>query len=154
MSETGHLKIVIATNDLLQVDANFASARQLVFYDVSANSSEFIDCLQFKPGAKTAGAGGKGPGGGKGCSMGDPGGGVSQEHMKDRIEAVKGCAILFSKGLSDLHAVSVKNLDVFPVKMENSREIPEVIEYVQRMIVKPPLWVRRALGYFPIEQEA
>jgi nitrogen fixation protein NifX len=149
MSELGHLKIAIATNDLLQVDANFASARQLVIYDVSAESSEFVDCIQFKPGA-----GKKGPGGGKGCSMGDPGGGVSQEHMNERVEAVKGCAILFSKGLSDLHAVSVKNLDVFPVKMENSREIPEVIEYVQRMIVRPPLWVRRAMGHLPIEKEA
>lgn len=154
MTEVGHLKIAIATNDLLQVDANFANARQLVIYDVSAESSEFLDCVQFKPGAKTAGAGGKGPGGGKGCSMSDPSGGVGQEHMNDRIETVKGCAILFSKGLSDLHAVSVKNLNVFPVKMENSREIPEVIEYVQRMIVRPPLWIRRAMGYFPVEQEA
>ncbi|QFY41503.1 nitrogen fixation protein [Candidatus Methylospira mobilis] len=154
MPESGHLKIAIATNDLLQVDANFASARQLVIYDVSVDSSEFLDCVQFKPGAKTVGAGKKGPGGGKGCSMGDPGGGVSQEHMNERVEAVKGCAILFSKGLSDLHAVSVKNLDVFPVKMENSREIPEVIEYVQRMIARPPLWMRRAMGYIPVEQEA
>lgn len=83
--------------------------------------------------------------------MGDPGGGIAQEHMNDRIEAVKGCAILFSKGLSDLHAVNVKNLDVFPVKMENNREITEVIEYVQRMIVRPPLWMQRAMGYVPVE---
>jgi nitrogen fixation protein NifX len=77
--------------------------------------------------------------------MGDPSGGVANEHMVDRIDSVKGCAMLFSKGLSDLHAVNVKNLNVFPVKVERNREIPEVIEYVQKMVAKPPLWMRRAL---------
>lgn len=142
MDKSGFIKVAIATNDLLAVDANFAIAKQLVFYEVSAEESEFVDCVQFRAGGKV----GKGPGGGMGCSMGDPSGGVANEAMVDRIESVKGCALLFSKGLSDLHAVSVKNLNVFPVKVENSREIPEVLEYVQKMIVRPPLWLRRALG--------
>lgn len=149
-NKPGFIKIAIATNDLLQVDANFAVARQLVFYEVSANSSEFIDCVQFR-GAK--GTAGKGPGGGMGCSMGDPTGGVANEHMVDRIDSVKGCALLFSKGLSDLHAVNVKNLKVFPVKMERNREIPEVLEYVQKLIARPPLWMRRALGQVQLAEE-
>lgn len=147
MDKTGFIKIAIATNDLLQVDANFAIAKQFVFYEVSADASEFVDCVQFRGGDKTAGPGGKkGPGGGMGCSMGDPSGGVANEHMVDRLDSVRGCALLFSKGLSDLHAVNVKNLNVFPVKMERNREIPEVIEYVQKMVAKPPLWMRRVLG--------
>ena len=153
MDKTGFIKIAIATNDLLQVDANFAIAKQFVFYEVSADSSEFVDCVQFRAGAKTAGSGGKGPGGGMGCSMGDPSGGVANEHMVDRIDSVKGCAMLFSKGLSDLHAVNVKNLNVFPVKVERNREIPEVIEYVQKMVAKPPLWMRRALGMESLPDE-
>lgn len=146
MDKTGHLKIAIATNDLLQVDANFAIARQLVIYEVSADTAEFVDCMQFRGGATGMSASGKGPGGGMGCAMGDPSGGVGNETMTARIDAVKGCAMLFSKGLSDLYAVNVKNLNVFPVKMERSREIPEVLDSVQRMIAKPPLWMRRALG--------
>lgn len=148
-----NVKIAIATNDLLQVDANFAIARQFVIYAVDAESSEFIDCIQFRGGAGIAGKSGKGPGGGVGCSMGDPTGGVSSEHMNDRFEAVKGCALLFSKGLSDLHAVTVKNLNVFPVKMENAREIAEVLEYVQRMVNRPPIWMRRAMGVESIAAE-
>lgn len=150
-NKPGFIKIAIATNDLLQVDANFAVAKQFVFYEVSVDSSEFVDCIQFRGGAK--GTTGKGPGGGMGCSMGDPTGGVASEHMVDRIESVKGCALLFSKGLSDLHAVSVKNLKVFPVKMEHSREIPEVVEYVQKLIARPPLWMRRALGQVQLAEE-
>lgn len=146
MEKNGLLRIAIATNDLLQVNANFAAARQLVIYEVGLQGSEFVDSIQFRSSAAGKGSGSKGPGGGMGCSMGDPGGGVSAEHMSARIDAVKGCALLFSKGLSDLHAVTVKNLGVYPVKMENSREIAEVVEYVQRMLERPPLWMRRALG--------
>ena len=148
-----NVKIAIATNDLLQANANFAIAKQFVIYEVSADSSEFIDCIQFRGGVKVAGNGGKGPGGGMGCSMGDPTGGVSSEHMVDRFEAVKGCALLFSKGLSDVHAVAVKNMKVFPVKMEQNREIEEVLEYVQRMVNRPPIWMRRAMGVESIAEE-
>ncbi len=148
-----NVKIAIATNDLLQVNANFAIAKQFVIYEVNAESSEFLDCIQFRGGAKGAGTGNKGPGGGMGCSMGDPSGGVASEHMNDRFDAVKGCALLFSKGLSDLHAVNVKNLNVFPVKMENAREIPEVLEYVQRMVQRPPLWMRRAMGLEALSED-
>lgn len=147
MPQLGHIKIAIATNDLLQANGHFTSAKQLVIYDVSAHSAEFIDCVQFRRNANASGAGAtRGPGGGQGCSMGDPTGGVSSEHIQERIEAVRGCALLFSKGLSDLHAVGVNNLGVYPVKLERVREIPEVILHVQRMIRRPPLWLRRALG--------
>ncbi len=32
--DAAHLRIAITTNSLLAVDANFASAKQMVFYDV------------------------------------------------------------------------------------------------------------------------
>ena len=71
---------------------------------------------------------------------------MSNATVADRIEAVRGCAMLFCRGLTDLHAVSVNELGVFPVKMERSREIPVVIAHVQRLIARPPLWLRRSLG--------
>ena len=51
MSEIGHIRIAVTSNDLLQVDANFAQAKQIVFYDVSYDDAEFVDCVQFKGGA-------------------------------------------------------------------------------------------------------
>lgn len=148
MSQSGHIKIAIATNDLLQADGHFTSARQMVFYDVSEHAAEFVDCVQFRRNAHLSGAT-RGPGGGQGCAMSDPSDGASSELIQERIESVRGCSLLFSRGLSDLHAVQVHRFGVYPVKLERPREIAEVITYTQRMIARPPLWLRRALGLTP-----
>jgi nitrogen fixation protein NifX len=146
MMEQGYLKVAITTNSLLQVDADFISAKQIVFYDVSKDSSEFVDCVHFGAGASGRRKG-KGPGGGAGCSMEDQDeGGTSQDRLTTMVEALEGCSVLFTTGLSDLQAVKVKNAKVFPVKMEHSRDITEVIERLQVMLDgEPPLWMVRAL---------
>lgn len=146
MTETGHIRVAIATNDLLQANAHFAAAKQLVIYDVSETRHEFLDCIQFK---RRADGATRGPGGGRGCAMSDPSEGVGHDIIQERIAALDGCAMLFCKGLSDLHAVDIFNRAVYPVKMEIAREIPEVIAHVQRLIARPPLWMRRALGTEP-----
>lgn len=69
MSNIGHIKIALTTNSLTDVDADFASTRQMVFYDVSYDTAEFLDVVQFVPGRPPTGmGGGKRPGGGTGCS--------------------------------------------------------------------------------------
>lgn len=146
MKRNGHIKIAIATNDLLQANGHFANAKQIVFYDVSQSSHEFLDCIQFKGGAAFANGQVRGPGGGRGCAMADQTGGLSRDAMQERLESIRGCAMVFCKGLTDLHAVNAMNLGVYPVKLEYSREIPEVIAQVQRLISRPPLWLRRELG--------
>ncbi len=159
MNEIGHLKIAITSNDLLQVDANFATAKQIVIYDVTYDEASFLDVVQFKGGGKSDGK--RGPGGGGGCSMGDPTGGASVDQVQLRVDAMEGCAVLFTLALSDFAAVKVKNAGVFPVKMQHPREIDEVVEHLQRMMQNnPPLWLRKALGYgvrnpdYLIEREA
>ena len=152
MPQIGHIKVAIATNDLLQANGHFASAKQLVIYDVSVQAFEFVDCVQFRRQAGGQDAVAKGPGGGLGCSMADPSGGVSSELMQERVAAVEGCAMLFCRGLSEVQAVNMQNLAVFPVKLERSREISEVIAKVQALIARPPVWLRRALGVaVPVE---
>lgn len=143
MTEIGHVKIAVTTNDLLQVDANFANARQIVFYDISAEGAEFLDCAQFKGGARAAK---RGPGGGAGCSMGDANDGATVDQVQIRVDALEGCHVLFTLALSDFAAVSVKNNGVFPVKMEKKREVQDVIDSLQHMMRKnPPLWLRKAM---------
>lgn len=137
------LRVAITTNNLLQVDTSFAAAKQIVFYRVGTETAEFVDCAQFK-GAK------KGPGGGQGknggcCGMG---GGESSNppQIMDKVHALAGSGVLFTLGLSDPQAVSVQEEGVFPVKMENTRSIDEVIIRLQEMLQgNPPLWLRRAL---------
>ena len=94
MHGAGHVKIAITTNSLTEVDAGFANAGQVVVYDVSAQTSEFLDCIQFRGGARKALAPGeskKGPGGGKGCAMDDLTNGVTTDRMTERVDALDGC---------------------------------------------------------------
>jgi len=139
-----HLRIAITTNSLIQCDANFAAAKQVVFYDVTRDTSEFVDVVHFRRGAKAK----KGPGGGRGCAMDDmeDDDGTGKDPLVDRVEALKGCSVLFTLGLSDLAAVRVHNNRVFPVKSEKIRDIDDVIANVQRLMVgSPPLWLRRVM---------
>ncbi len=141
-----HLRIALTTNSLIQCDANFAAAKQVVFYDVTAEESEFVDVVHFRRGAK------KGPGGGKGkaggCVMEDMGDddGHGHDPLVERVEALKGCSVLFTLGLSDLAAVRVHNERIFPVKSETVRDIDEVIAHLQRLLRGgAPLWLRRVM---------
>lgn len=158
MSEIGHIKIALTTNSLTDVDADFASARQMVFYDVAYDTAEFLDAVTFAPGKP---AGKKGPGGGAGCSAGDGAEEAVGDLTDQKINALDGCAVLFTRKLSDFAAVRVRDARVFPVKMDTQREIGEVIDQLQKMMNNsPPLWLRKALGYglrnnaFLIEKEA
>lgn len=142
-----HLRIALTTNNLIQVDANFAAAKQVVFYDIARDASEFVDVINFRPGGK------KGLGGGRGlengaCVMDDMGDddGTGHDPLVDRVDALKGCSVLFTLGLSDLAAVRVHNLQIFPVKSEHIRAIDDVIVQLQRLMNgTPPLWLRRVM---------
>ncbi len=141
-----HLRIAVTTNSLVQLDANFAAAKQVVFYDVAEDQSEFVDVVHFTGGRR-------GPGGGKAkasgtCVMEDMGDddGTGRDPMTERVEALAGCSVLFTLGLSDLAAVRVHNAKVFPVKSEKVRDIDDVIANVQRLMKGvPPLWMRRVM---------
>jgi nitrogen fixation protein NifX len=147
MYETGHLKVAITTDNLFQVDADFISARQVVFYDVTCDSSEFVDVVQFGGGVANQADAPKGSGkNGGACCGGHLDDGRSTDRMTAMVDAVAGCSVLFTMGLSDLQAVKVKDVGVFPVKMEHSRDIADVIDRLQFMLNdNPPLWMVRAL---------
>lgn len=145
--EAPHLRIAVTSNSLIQLDANFAAAKQVVFYDVTRDASEFVDVVHFGRGAKKGVGGGKGDGNGR-CIMDDmeDDDGTGRDPLVERVAALKNCSVLFTLGLSDLAAVRVQNLRVFPVKSEKVRSIDEVITNVQRLMSDfPPLWLRRVM---------
>lgn len=142
-----HLRLALTTNNLVEVDTSFAVAKQVVFFDVARDASEFVDVVNFRRAAK------KGPGGGKGREAGccimddmDDDDGTGHDPLVERVEALKGCSLLVTMGLSDLAAVRVHDLRIFPVKSERVREIDDVIANVQRLMrSSPPLWMRRVM---------
>ena len=94
--DAAHLRIAITTNNLLAVDANFASAKQMVFYDVTREGSEFVDVVKFSRFGKKGQGGGAGGADGR-CVMDDMGDddGTGHDPLADRVEllpAVRWCS--------------------------------------------------------------
>ena len=158
MSTIGHVKIALASNSLTHVDTSFTYARQLLFYDVSYDTREFLEVARFAaprpaPDASATAAPAQGaprPGTGRngGCCFADAGLTAGADQLSARVAAMQGCAILFCKELNDLAAVRLRDVGVFPVKLEQRRDIDAVIDALQRtMNNHPPLWLRKALGY-------
>jgi len=151
MSEIGHLKIALTSNSLTRVDVAFALAKQILFYDVTYDAAEFIDSVRFTGSTAGAPPGAKGAAknGGDCWMMDTDSQGTAGDRITPRVDAVKGCHVIFTKGLSDLAAVKLFDNKVFPVKMEAGRDIDEVIAALQKMMNSPhpPLWLRKALGY-------
>lgn len=150
-SHPGYLKVALTTNDLTQVDADFISARQFVFYGVSADKAEFLDCIQFKDrprGTNNAGgeaSGGEQKKGGGRCCGNAPAPAVGSS-IDARIEALAGSSVLFTLAMSDPQSVRVANLGVFSIKLAGARSIFEVLDRLQDMLKgTPPLWLQRVL---------
>ncbi|MDS4011572.1 MAG: nitrogen fixation protein [Defluviicoccus sp.] len=142
----GHLKVAFTTNSLLSVDADFGTARQFVFYEVSAEATAFVDCVQFKDRPRGGGEGGGGEkkGGGR-CCGGAPAPAVGSS-IDARIEALRGTGLLFTLAMSDPQSVRVADLGVFPVKLAGARSILEAVDRLQEMLRgTPPLWLQRAM---------
>ena len=114
MSDAAYLKVALATNDLITVDAPFISARQIVFYGVTGKDTQFLGLHQFKGGkpketavgdAAVAGAANDPAAGGK---KGRCCGSVESAYggsIEARVGLLSGCSVLFTLGLSDPQAV-------------------------------------------------
>jgi nitrogen fixation protein NifX len=144
-----HLRIAITTDSLTNLDAQFVAAKNFVVYDVAPDEAEFIDALQFsRRGKGKAGGGGREANGGR-CVMDDMENddGTGFDPLTERVNALEGVSILFTLGLSDVAAVRVHDLKVFPVKSARHRAIDDVIAQVQAMMSgMQPLWMRRAIA--------
>jgi nitrogen fixation protein NifX len=146
MMDCPHLRVAITTDSLLHVDANFAAAKQVVFYDISNDGYEFVDVVPFRRRGKKGPGGGPSPDGG--CIMDDMGDddGTGFDPLVERVEALEGCSVLFTLGMSDLAAMRVHKLNVFPVKSYQPRSIDDVIDNLRRLMNgSPPLWLRRVM---------
>ncbi len=155
MSAQAHLKVALTTNSLVQVDAGFADARQVVFYRVTRDGATFEDVVKMHgPARKSAGdksAGEVKPGFGRNggaCMMAADlaADAAAGDMVSSRVAALAGCSILITRGISDLAAMRVKSADIFPVKTEGTHEIDAVLERLQALLAgNPPLWLRRVL---------
>ncbi len=136
-----HLKVAFTTNSLTWVDADFAGARHLVFYDVSPVAADFLDVLEFRAPAT----------GDEEVRQGCPGPAEAPapgDLLAAKLAGLNGSGVLFTAGLSDRTAMRVADGETYPVVVEHRRAIDDVIARLQTLMRRdPPLWMCRVLHY-------
>jgi len=129
--EGGHMKVAFATQDMKRVDAHFGGCRQLAIYDVSIDSSRFLEAVQFEQVS---------------AEDGDHGGPDADDRLLPKIKAVIGCSLLFVLAIGGPAAARVVQNKVHPIKLREPEAIADVIERIQTMLKgNPPPWLRKVL---------
>lgn len=124
------MKVAFATQDLKNLDAHFAGARNLAIYDVGPDGYQFLEAVRFD------GASGQ-------DGVHDSG----EDRVAARIEALDGCALLFVLAIGGPAAAKVVNRRIHPVKLLRPEPIPQILDRVQTMLNgSPPPWLRKALA--------
>ena len=132
----GSLKIAFATQDLHRVDSHFGSAPAIVIYEVGPSSSRFLEAVQFETVSNQ-----------NGIHIDDPEG---EDRIGAKVEAITGCAMLFSLAIGGVAAARVVNNKVYPLKLPQAEAISDVIGRVQTMMNgTPPPWMRKMLSREP-----
>jgi len=127
----GALKIAFATQDLHHVDAHFGSAPAIAIYEVGARDVRFIEAIQFEGVSREDG---------HHVDEGD-------DRVGAKIEAITGCAMVFSLAIGGVAAARVVNNRVYPLKLPSVEPIADVIARVQGMLRgSPPPWMRKLLS--------
>ncbi len=128
------MKIAIATQDLKSVDAHFAGARTFAIYEVSTEGSRMLEAIRFDQTSNQ-----------DGNHVDDiPGG--QDDRIAPRIEALRGCQLLFVRAIGGPAAARVVNARIHPIKVATDEPIGEVLTRVQTMLKgNPPPWLRKIL---------
>jgi nitrogen fixation protein NifX len=125
------LRIAVATQDLENLNAHFGSAPKFAIYDVTPTTSRFIEAIGFDDVSDQSGSH---------KVEGD-------DRLSAKVDAVRGCTLLFVLAIGGSAAAKVVSAKVHPVKLPQAQPISEVIERVQGMLKgSPPPWLKKILN--------
>lgn len=127
----GGLRIAFATTDMKRVDAHFGSAPVLMIYEVGTDTHRLLEAVAFDEVSAEDGSGH------------EPG---SMDRIEAKVQALKGCAMLFVHAIGGGAAARVVNNRIYPIKVPVPEAIASVIGRVQTMLNgTPPPWLRKIL---------
>ena len=119
------MKIAFATQDLETVDAHFGWAKNIVFYDLDAGGFKFNHVVSFD------------------SNLAEDG---NEDKLVPKIEALKGCAILYVAAIGGSGAARVVAQKIHPVKVEKPEKITDLLERLRVLLNgTPPPWMRKIL---------
>jgi len=125
------MRVAFATQDLRNMDAHFAGARNFAIYEITAEDSNFIEAIRFDATTKEDGVHAD----------------ANDDRITPRADALEGCALLFILAIGGPAAAKIVNRRIHPVKLPAPEPIEQVIGRLQTMLkTSPPPWLRKALG--------
>jgi len=124
------LRVAIATNDLVHLDAHFGSARKFAIFEVWKTGNRFVAAHEF--GDVTAQKG----------KHDD-----QDDKITPKVEALDGCALLFALAIGGPSAAKVVKAGIHPIKRKSPEPISDLLDQVQEMLNgTPPPFLRKILG--------
>jgi hypothetical protein len=162
VSDDRVLKAAFATKDKLRVNAGFEQTRYIVVYEISATDARQCATITYRADSPSAagcleGPGRKGPGGGCGCGGGKKKEEEINEHeILAKVAGLAGISVLFvDKPLNAFSALALNDTRIFTVKVDDQKEIADVIARLQEMLIgEPPRWLSHAMTGERAEVEA
>lgn len=125
------VRIAIATQDMKSLNAHFGSARKFAIYDVTPETSSFIEAVGFDDVSDEGGA------------HKDDG----DDRITPKVEALQGVNLLFVRAIGGPAAAKVVRAKIHPIKIADPQPIDDVIARVQAMLKgSPPPWLRKVLA--------
>ncbi|MBA4790386.1 MAG: nitrogen fixation protein NifX [Rhizobiales bacterium] len=125
------IRVAIATQDMKGLNAHFGSAKKFAVYDVSVDGWTFVETVAFDHVSDE---------GGKHQSDGD-------DKITPKVEALKGCHLLFCLAIGGPSAAKVVSARIHPIKIPQAQPIDTVLERTREMLAgSPPPWLRKILA--------
>ncbi len=119
------MKVALATDDLVAVNAHFGKAAHLAIYDVTPAGWTHAQTVGFEE---------------------IDGGEDGTDRIAPRIAALSNCTLLFLKGIGGTAAAKVVKARVHPIALQQDEPVADVLERVRRVLADgPPPWLRKRM---------
>jgi nitrogen fixation protein NifX len=120
------MKIAFTTEDGVHINAHFGWAKQIAVYEVTAESHEFVENLEFAGDLQEDG---------------------NEDKLLPKLEALAGCTIVYVSAIGGSAAARLINNRITPIKAQSETDcITDVLDkMVQTLKGNPPPWLRKAL---------
>ncbi|ACL58878.1 nitrogen fixation protein NifX [Methylobacterium nodulans] len=124
------VRVAITTQDMKSLNAHFGSARHFALYNVTLRGWSFFEAVTFE-------------------DVSDEGGQhkTDGDRITPKVEALRGCHLLFCLAIGGPSAAKVVTAKVHPIKIARAQPIEAVLERTRDMLAgSPPPWLRKVLA--------
>ena len=127
------MRVVIATEDKRNLNGHFAMSQFFMFYDVTADSCDFVQEVSFTP------------------SQPSPGQARHNKQpfcIEERLAAIQGSDVIFVSAIGGPIADRVIANNIYPLEMNAPESIEVSLAKLQKLLNgKQPIWLKRIINH-------